>query len=100
MMLNQLMEILGRAQQARGFDKVNKIKKFQETVWNDETIEDETLCDILSTLAYDLDYYEPDEKLRKEDLSYYGDERLEEEIKAGLIRLKEYKEKLDLEDLI
>ena len=100
MILNQLMEILSKVQQSKGFDRVNKIQEFQEIVWDDETIEDEALYDILSTLAYDLDYYEPDEKLRKEDLSYYGDERLEEEIKAGLIKLEEYKEKLDLEELI
>jgi hypothetical protein len=44
---------------------------------------------ILSELALDLEYYEPDPRIRSEDSSYYGDERAEEEIKAALKSLKE-----------
>lgn len=92
MILKQLIEILEVAQQTTGSERANKIKEFQEIVWDDETIEDENLNDLLSTLAYDFDYYEPDEKMRKDDPNYYGDERLTDEITAGLEKLKEYKE--------
>lgn len=59
------------------------ISEFQKLVWGDPNSNE-----ILSELAYDLDFYEPDEALRREDSSYYGDERLEEEIKSTLQRLK------------
>lgn len=68
-------------------DKVNRkqlISEFQELIWNDENA-----SEVLSELAYDLDFYEPNEKSRKEDPSYYGDERLEEEIKLVINKLKE-----------
>lgn len=65
------------------------IKEFQDEVWNDESIQDETLNEILSQLAYDLDFYEPNEEWRKESLSYYGDDRLEEVVKSAIQKLQE-----------
>jgi hypothetical protein len=67
-------------------DKENRvilIKKFQEEIWNNDNANE-----ILSDLAYDLDFYEPNEGWRKESSSYYGDERLEQEIKLALEKLK------------
>lgn len=67
-------------------DKNNRsslIKQFQELVWNDENANE-----ILSELAYDLDFYEPNEQWRKEDPSYYGDNRLEVEIKSAIQKLQ------------
>lgn len=67
-------------------DKNNRsslIKQFQELVWNDENANE-----ILSELAYDLDFYEPNEQWRKEDPSYYGDNRLEKEIKSAIQKLQ------------
>ena len=67
-------------------DKQNRsalIKEFQEIIWNSDNA-----SEILSELAYDLDFYEPNEEWRKEDISYYGDERLEEEIKSVIQKLK------------
>ena len=69
--------------------KQELIKKFQDEVWNDESIQDETLNEILSELAYDLDFYEPNEEWRKESLSYYGDDRLEEVVKTAIQKLQE-----------
>jgi len=34
-----------------------------------------------------LDYYEPDPDLRREDPSFYGDERVEAEVKEALEKL-------------
>ncbi|MEJ7738920.1 MAG: hypothetical protein WKF97_15960 [Chitinophagaceae bacterium] len=64
------------------------VKIFQEQVWNDRIIQNESHKEILSELAYDLDLYEPDENLRKQDLSYFGDERLEAEIITVLQKLR------------
>lgn len=49
-------------------DRKRLVAKFQELVWSDENANE-----ILSELAYDLDFYEPNEALRKEAPSYYGD---------------------------
>jgi hypothetical protein len=67
-------------------DKYNRkqlINEFQELVWSSENANN-----ILSELAYDLDFYEPDVKVRGQESSYYGDDRLEEEIKSVLQKLK------------
>lgn len=67
-------------------DKLHReqlIKEFQDRIWNDENPNE-----ILSELAYDLDFYEPNEELRKEDASYYGDERLEELLKLVILKFE------------
>ncbi|WP_126972914.1 hypothetical protein [Gynurincola endophyticus] len=68
--------------------RMELIKSFQNKVWEDESIKDETLNEILSGLAYDLDFYEPNEDWRNEDPSYYGDDRLEKEIRIAIQKLQ------------
>jgi hypothetical protein len=77
------MEILEKILNDR-LNRKNLIKQFQEYVWHHEVLQNKTL----SELAYDLDFYEPDAMLRAQDPSYYGDERLEVEIKTALQKLK------------
>lgn len=84
--LIQLLQVVLDAEQPI---KQKLIKEFQDEVWNDESIQDENLNEILSELAYDLDFYEPNEEWRKEDLSYYGNDRLEEVIKTAIQKLQE-----------
>jgi hypothetical protein len=67
-------------------DKLHRkqlVKEFQQQIWNG-TISHE----ILSELAYDLDFYEPNEALRKESLSYYDDVELEKLINNTLQKLE------------
>lgn len=67
-------------------DKQNRtalIKKFQNLIWDDDNANE-----VLLTLAYDLDFYEPNYDIRKDDIVYYGDERLETEIKIALQKLR------------
>jgi hypothetical protein len=69
-------------------DKANRkklINKFQELIW-----EDESSSELLSNLAYDLDFYEPSEDWQKESPSYYGDQRLEKEIMLVLKQLNDF----------
>ena len=61
---------------------------FQDEVWNDESIQNKTLNEILSELAYDLDFYEPNEEWRKVSPSYYGDDSLDEVVKAAIQKLQ------------
>lgn len=77
------MEILKKILSEK-FNRKQLIKEFQELIWNGELSEDETL----SQLAYDLDFYEPDDSLRKEDSSYFGDKHLEEEINEVLKKFR------------
>ena len=60
------------------------IKEFQEQVWHSTTLQNKSLSD----LAYDLDFYEPDSTMRAEYAGYFGDEKLEQEIKSVLQWLK------------
>lgn len=62
------------------------IKEFQEIVWNMKA--SDARVEILKEMAYDLDFYQPDSKLRYEEDAYYGDERLEEEVAETLKRIK------------
>ena len=64
------------------------ISDFQRLVWEDPEEEKEgTMSEVFGDLAIDLDYYEPDPGKRSEHPSYYGDERLEVEIRAALNKL-------------
>ena len=64
------------------------IKEFQEKVWDaSDDMMASLQWDIFGDLAYDLDFYEPDPALRAEDNSFYGDERLKEEIQTALDKL-------------
>ena len=72
------MEILKKIIREKN-NRVRLIKEFQEIIFNDENA-----SEVLSELAYDLDFYQPDEELRKESNSYYGDEKLEREIEEAL----------------
>lgn len=88
MILNNLIELLSLSLNTKDSDRLNYINQFQQIVWNDESFQDEAQNDILTDIAYTLDFYEPNKEWRKEDPSYYGDERLEEEIKSAIQKLK------------
>jgi hypothetical protein len=65
------------------------ISDFQALIWNcSEPAEPDGPLEILRDLALDLDYYVQDPEKRREDASYYGDERFEEEIRLVLGNLK------------
>jgi hypothetical protein len=64
------------------------IGEFQTIVWN-SPIEEEAGDEwgVFSDLAYDLDFFEPDERIRQEDPVLFGEDRAIEEIMAALRRL-------------
>ena len=69
---------------------VPAILEFQQLVWN--TVSFESISpeakEILIDIADTLDYYEPDPRIRQEDPSYFGEERLRKEICTALALLK------------
>jgi len=89
MLLNDIKDLLIKALSSNGEERVSYIQKIQNTIWDDETVQDESANDFLTDIAYILDFYEPNKEWRKEAPNYYGDEELEQELKSAIAKLKE-----------
>ncbi|UYZ60904.1 hypothetical protein [Hymenobacter latericus] len=63
------------------------VQRFQKLVWNDQFSVSEAQAELLRELAYDLDFFEPDDKLRNDDPSYYGMDKLKETVLEALERI-------------
>lgn len=83
------IEILSEILSAKEPIKTQFIKSFQNDIWDEKLIKNE-LYEILSELAYDLDFYEPNEEWRKEYNGYYGCETLEAILKKGIDKIVDY----------
>ena len=60
------------------------LKAFQNFVFNTDKIsENPEIQEIMSELAYDLDYYESNEEFRREDPSFFGEDKALELIKES-----------------
>ena len=91
MAINQmeLKKMLLQILHTKELDRKKIIEKFQNYVWKEELIEmNSDIMDIFITLAYDLNYYEPNEEWRKEDKAFYDENRLKIEISEALEKLK------------
>jgi hypothetical protein len=64
------------------------IRSFQEAIWNGKVAADPETVSMLRDLAYDLDFFETDDAMRRQDPSFYGLERFEREVRAALKRLR------------
>jgi hypothetical protein len=65
------------------------IPKVQQEIWDGkEGMEHDPQCEILCDLAYDLNYYQPNERVRSQDKSLYGEERALSEIREALAKLE------------
>jgi hypothetical protein len=84
---DELVALLRQVLQDR-FRRKELIFRFQEMVNNAPPLapEDEA-TEILGDLAWDLSFYVQKPQTRREDPAYYGDERLEEEIREALRKL-------------
>lgn len=86
---NDLYKLLLQILHADEPKRKELINKFQNFIWKDKIVGiDDDEMDIYNTLAYDLDFYEPNEEWRKEDEAYYDENRLITEIKQALEKLK------------
>ena len=80
-----LLRILEQAE-----ERDRRIGEFQQYVWHtrETPLEfNEEEWGVIVDLAYDLDFYEPNPDWRREDTSYYGEERLIREIHESLAKL-------------
>ena len=64
------------------------IAEVQRLVWAEKVDGTEKEKAVLADLALDLDYFEPDPAARKEDASFFGEERAISEIRAALEKLR------------
>ena len=90
MLIKEIIERLYEIHAHKGYVDVNVIKIIQDKIWLDETIKDNKLSEILSVLAYDLDFYEPNAFYRKGEPSLYGEEKLLKVVESGLSQIKEH----------
>lgn len=86
----ELIKLLQSILEAQHSNRSELVKEFQDKIWNEESLLTENLNKLLSELAYDLDFYEPNEEWRKESPNYYGDKYLEELIKLKIKQIEEY----------
>ena len=70
------------------------IQDIQTHIWDDNTIDDEYLNDLLTDIAYRLDFYEPNAEWRKESPNYYGREKLNHEINWAIDEINKYENKI------
>ncbi|MGE5341628.1 MAG: hypothetical protein ACM3SY_09120, partial [Candidatus Omnitrophota bacterium] len=67
---------------SKGAINCTLLKDFQNYVFNaDKISENPNIEAIIRELAYDLDYFEADERLRKEDPSFFGESKALEIVK-------------------
>ena len=75
-------------------DPINRerlARDFQKRIGNNIFTASEAATKIYDELAYTMENYEPDEEVRNEDPSLYGDDRLIKEIEKALSKLKKVK---------
>ena len=84
-----IKELLLKAQQTKGAWRAQYLSHAQDIIWDDtSSTGDEELNAMLSDLAGDFNFYEPDERDRDESLGYFGDERLAELINNALQKIE------------
>ena len=69
----QLRNILEKAFKTEGQERCDNINFFLKEVWEDEAITDEKINDLLTDIAYDLEFYEPSNGDWSIDTSIYYD---------------------------
>jgi hypothetical protein len=70
--------------------RLDCIKRFQNAIFEGSQTAlglTDIEWDVFTQLAQDLDYYEPDAMMRREDPTFYGDERVADEIREALGKL-------------
>jgi hypothetical protein len=86
----ELYDLLESALRTPGQRQMS-VKRFQSAIFDANREElglTEIEWDIFTQLAQDLDFYESDPVMRREDPVFYGDERLSEEIVQALGKLQ------------
>ena len=85
---SDIISILKLILTKKGSDKLEYIISFQKEVFDDETVIDEELDEVLSDLAYDLDFYEPNEERRKSNSNLRSEQYINELIGEAIEKIE------------
>ncbi len=88
--LDQLIELLQHVFHAPE-KRLAALQEFQALVIKTDSLPEgatEEQVEILADLAWDLEYYVRDPQMRREDASFYGEDRLEELVSAALSQIR------------
>jgi hypothetical protein len=66
------------------------IRQLQDKIWDEPGVQDEELMSMLTDLASDLNFYEPEERDRNESLGYYDDEKLNTLVNKAIEKIDIY----------
>jgi len=65
-------------------------RDYQKRIRNTTITDSDEIIKVYNDLADIMDYYEPDQEIRKEDPLNYGDDRLLLEVREALNKLKKF----------
>jgi hypothetical protein len=71
-----------------GCDLVSAIKTVQQVIWTTPGDDEHEAWSVLRDLAYDLDFFEPNPRIRAEDPSFFDEDRARSEIREALARVR------------
>ena len=66
------------------------IRELQDKIWDEKGVQDEEVMSMLTDLASDLNFYEPEERDRDESLGYYDDEKLNILVNKAIEKIDSY----------
>ena len=66
------------------------ITELQDKIWDEKGVQDEEVMSMLTDLASDLNFYEPEERDRDESLGYYDDEKLNILVDKAIEKIDSY----------
>jgi len=84
----EVINVLSKILESGGNFRYELIRYFQGEAWADDSDVDESIDDIVYEIAYDMDFYQPNEAWRKQEPSLYGDERLDEMLKEWIYAIE------------
>ena len=93
--LQNIQTLLTRIYRTYAAQRAELITVLQNKIWDEPETEDKELNYLLTTLAGDLNFYEPIERERDEALGYYGDEKIMQLINDALLQIENYLAKND-----
>jgi len=84
----EVIHVLGQILESGGTARLELVKYFQSEAWADDSGIDDLIDDLVFEIAYDMDFYQPNEAWRKQEPSLYGDERLDEMLKEWIYTIE------------
>jgi hypothetical protein len=89
--IEQIKDLLYKVQRTYAHEQAEYIRELQNKIWDETNDLNDDLQEILSDLAYNLNFYERDERYRDEDLGYYGDDKLSRIVDEAINKIETLK---------